>query len=233
MIKMTNFTLFQIKWPVDHEVIEQGMKQKTVQQSKYLTSSANSCLGGPCRRLIATTVPSRSKPLYTIPKLPAPTTFLSLKFFVACCNSSSVNCLTAFRPLAGPQPAKELLATASLRIRCRIALEGRNNKMQNYSCISILVFGFLTKYRRIWRASIRISVSQSLGLQAAMRQKPYKNHQQSKTTCSSSNNGCKRSRHLDRSLTRHGKTKYIEAEMANRKAKRSIITTQQMKYRYK
>ena len=42
---------------------------------------------------MATTVPSRSRPLYTSPKLPAPTRLASAKFLVACASSSSENCL--------------------------------------------------------------------------------------------------------------------------------------------
>ena len=42
---------------------------------------------------MATTVPSRSRPLYTRPKLPAPTRLASAKFLVACASSSSENCL--------------------------------------------------------------------------------------------------------------------------------------------
>ena len=57
------------------------------------TSSEKSCRGAPARRLMATTVPSSSRPLYTSPKPPAPTRLASAKLWVACASSSSENCL--------------------------------------------------------------------------------------------------------------------------------------------
>lgn len=73
-----------------------------------ITPSTNSCRGAPRRLLITTIVPSRSKPLYTKPKLPLPTRLHSSKFFVAWLNSSYVNCRAPWCSVAWPPPAEEI-----------------------------------------------------------------------------------------------------------------------------
>jgi hypothetical protein len=50
----------------------------------------NSWLGGECRLLTATIVPSWSKPLYTSPNVPCPIRFALLKYLVAKFNSSKL-----------------------------------------------------------------------------------------------------------------------------------------------
>ena len=67
-----------------------------------ITSSTKSWLGPPNRFLIATNIPSWSKPLYTSPNFPSPIKLMSLKFFVARDNSAISKCLASRKANSTP-----------------------------------------------------------------------------------------------------------------------------------